>query len=312
MLPWSMDVLSSVLSTHQVRGAILSAGRYRGAFGVRIAQPDVAGFHIVTEGRCFLLMAGRAPLELLQGDIVVVPNGAVHTIADDPATPAVDLGSLGHVDSPVVPPAGPVTGLTCGAFRFMAGVPPALLAVLPPVMHLRAHEVQQDDLLRSLLRLLTMELATTGPGAAVLVDRLVDGLLIGIIRRWMRDADDGCVGWLGALRDERIGRALTALYDRPEAPWTVDSLAALAGMSRAAFAKRFQALVGEPPLAWLQSVRIDLAARHLKQGTRSVAEVAGDVGYSSEFAFSRTFKKVMGLAPSHWRLQHAPHGDMGH
>ncbi len=193
--------------------------------------------------------------------------------------------------------------MLCGAFRFAQGTPPALLSVLPGVIVLRGPEIARDDLLRSTLRALSAELENAGvaPGSAVLVDHLTDILFIGILRRYLAEHGDECVGWLRALRDEGLGRAMAAMHERPEAEWTVPELARVAGMSRATFARRFDELVGTTPAAFLQGLRVDVARRLLTHTDKSVAEVAAAVGYASEFSFSRTFKKHSGLAPSFFR-----------
>jgi AraC-like DNA-binding protein len=301
-----MDLLSSVLHTHQVKGTILSDGRYGGAWGVRIAQPGAAGFHLVLEGACVLIVDGAPPVRLLQGDVVVVPNGAPHVLADDPRTPPMELTDIHRTSSSSSSSSGPQTHLACGAFHFQRGTPPALLSVLPPVIHLRAPEIADDDLLRTTLRLLASELeghARGAAGASVLVDRLVDVLFVAVIRRWLQTHPGGCVGWLSGLRDEGLGRAMAAVHQDPARDWSVPELARVAGMSRATFARRFDELVGTTPAAFLQGVRLDVATRLLDAGGMSVAEVAGAVGYASEFSFSRTFKRAVGEAPGQYRAR---------
>jgi len=304
-----MDLLSTVLQTHAVKGTILSDGRYRGAWGVRVAQPGTAGFHLVLEGACVLVLDGSPPVTLLQGDVVVVPNGATHVLADDAGTMPVDLVDIHRAtSSPSLPSpsSGPVTHLACGAFHFQRGSPPALLSVLPSVIHLRAPDIADDDLLRTTLHLLSAELEGHRrgvAGASVLVDRLVDVLFVAVIRKWMASSADGCVGLLSGLRDDGLGRAMAAVHHDPARDWSVPELARLAGMSRATFARRFDELVGGTPAAFVLGVRLDVAARLLDAGAMSIAEVAAAVGYASEFSFSRAFKRATGEAPGHYRAR---------
>ena len=320
----SLDVLSQVLEQNPVRGVISGDLRLRAPWGFHVHQPDVAGFHLVVEGEGLLLMSGQAPLRVLQGDVVVVPNGAPHALVDDARTKTVPIDAL--MPSTVASSRRQVVArsqrgvhVACGAFRFARGTPSALLSLLPPLLHLRSTEVQGDELLRSTLRLLTAELlpgpfhdgaahggvrdvARDGPrtrraGGAVLLDRLVDVLFIAVVRRWLDAQPAGEGGWLAALRDERIGRVLGLLYASPQKAWTVEAMAKKSGLSRAAFARRFQELVGVAPLGWLTSVRMELAAQLLTTSDESVASIAAAVGYESEFAFSRAFKRHTGHPP---------------
>ncbi len=310
-----MDVLSSVLAANQVHGVIWSDGHYRGRWGIAVDNADVAGFHLLIEGEAWLMLPGspapgpgQKPRRLLQGDVVVIPNGAAHVIADDPTTTPVPIAEARRLVQRRRPPLQGVRApgearMACGAFRFARGTPTALLSVLPGVIHVRANDVEADDLLRTTVRLLVGELGAQAPGSSVLIDRLVDVLFIAVVRRWLATQPEGSGGWLGALRDERIGKVVGLMHAEPHKRWTVEALARKSGLSRAAFARRFQELVGEPPLSWLSSVRVDVARRLLETTDDGVAEVAAAVGYESEFAFSRAFKRATGAAPSHHRGQ---------
>jgi AraC-like DNA-binding protein len=295
-----MDVLSAILERHPVRGVILSDGRYGGRWAVEVHTPGVAGFHLVLEGGCLLRVPGEAPVRLEQGDVVVVPGGAPHVLADAVDTVPVPLAAV-KVTGPT--DAGGAR-LACGAYQAQSGTPPALWSALPPLIHLRAVDIADDHLLRSTMMLLTRELdeLDRAPGAQVLVDRLVDALFVGVLRRFLA-THQACTGWLGALRDDGLGRAIGAIHASPSRDWKVSDLARLAGMSRTTFARRFDALVGTSPAAFLQGVRIDAAARLLETSELSVAEVAAAVGYASEFSFSRTFRRLTGEAPGRFRAR---------
>ena len=304
-----MDVISSVLAATPVEGVLWSDGRYRAPWALAVDDShDVAGFHLVLAGRAVLHRPGapgargsdrrRQPVELLQGDVVVVPNGAAHVVGDHVDTAAVPIAAAHRVVAK-----NGETRMACGAFRFGRGAPTSLLSLLPPLLHLTSAEVQRDELLRSTLHLLTAELDVKGAGSGVVVDRLVDVLFIAVVRRWLAAQPVGGGGWLGALRDPHIGRVLAALHHDVAKDVSVDSLARLSGLSRSAFARRFLALVGTPPLTFVAGLRVDAARRRLRNSDDSIAEVATAVGYDSEFAFSRAFKRATGLAPSHFRQQ---------
>ncbi len=295
-----MDVLTSVLETTQVRGVLLSDFRYPVPFGVEMTAPDVAGFHLVMEGACVLRARGRAPLRLLQGDLVLVPSATPHAIADSAGS------SLESIEQFIARGARPctkahATRVVCGAYRYVRGMPNPLMALLPPIIHIPARDVQRDEALAATLRLLAAELDRRGPGSAGLVDRLVDALFIYVVRAWVADQPEGRGGWLGALRDEKIGRALGLLHQAPSFRWTLERLAAEVGLSRAAFARRFNELVGMPPLTYATQWRLELAARRLRTSDATLAEIAAEIGYESEFAFSRAFKRVVGSAPGAFR-----------
>jgi AraC-like DNA-binding protein len=295
-----VDVLTSVLATTQVHGAILADFRHFVPFGLEMTKGDVAGFHYVLSGSCVLLAPRRAPMPLLQGDLVLVPGGSRHAIADDvdsPLEPIEDFLARGPRPSK----AEHAPRVVCGAFRWACGGPHPLMRLLPPFLRVPQSAVARSRALSSTLALLTIELDEKGPGTSGLVDRLMDVLFVYVVRTWLAEQPDGAAGWLGALRDRQMGMALAAIHEQPERRWTNASLASLVGLSRASFARRFTSLVGVPPLAYLTQWRLSLAARRLQTSDESLARIAADVGYESEFAFSRAFKRAHGAPPSHYR-----------
>jgi AraC-like DNA-binding protein len=293
-----MDVLTDVMRTTQVRGAILNVSRLTGRWGIRIRPGEFVGFHLVTQGDAWIRVAKAPPRRLLQGDLVLVPGGAVHTVSDRPETPAIDLAELCARATTSASSAG--TTLVCGAFRSETGRSP-LFSLLPPFLHLKAADVRKSPPLEGTLRLLLDELESARPGREVLVDRLVDAFLIYVLRAWVEGQEDGAAGWLGALGDSVVGRAIALVHGEPARRWSVESLAEAVGISRAAFAKRFTQLVGMPPLAYVTRWRVELALQQLRETDRTLASIASDVGYESVFAFSRAFKRLLGASPSAYR-----------
>lgn len=307
-----MDVLTNVLETTQVRGAILSDARHSGHWGIRIDDPKSAGFHLVTEGEAWVRLARRKPFRLLQGDLLLVPNGAPHILSSAPDSPALPVAKLTgaplQASTEVSRSVSGGTRMICGAFSSETG-PDPLLALLPPVLHLEAAALQRDASLFGTVRLLVAELDRRGAGSATLIDRLLEVLFIFVVRAWADAQPEGEGGWLGALRDRHIGRALSLLHQRPHDDWTLERLALEVGQSRAAFARRFTALVGVAPLAYLTRWRMELALRALRTTDRTLAQIADDVGYASEFALSRAFKRELGRTPSSVRASVARGGE---
>jgi len=298
-----MDVLTSVLETTQVRGAILSDFRYEVPFGVEMNAHDVAGFHYVLEGTCVLRSARRAPIRLFQGDLVLVPSGATHAIADSASSAVEPIERFIARSARRRRPHAAGPRVVCGAYRYERGTPNPLMRLLPPIIHLSAPDVSRSDSLAVTMRLLTRELDQRAPGAAGLVDRLVDALFIYVVRAWVDEQPEGEGGWLGALRDVHVGGALAAIHREPQRRWTVESLADEVGLSRAAFARRFTTLVGMPPLGYATHWRLELAARRLRTSDEPLAKIAASIGYESEFAFSRAFKRAVGTSPGSFRAR---------
>lgn len=299
----SMDVLTNVVRTTQIRGVVLAAYEHVSPWGLRIELPDVAGFHLVADGECWLLVAGQKPLRLLQGDLVLLPGGAKHVVSDTPDnSSAISLEAFVEQQRRrgKTRANARTTTMVCGAFRCDGG-PSPLFTLLPRVMHVTATEIRRSEPLDTILRLLLTEVDERRPGTEALVDRLVDALFIYVLRAWVEAQPDGAGGWLGALRDAAIGRVIGLVHQEPARAWTVESFAGVAKMSRAAFARRFTELVGVPPLSYLTRWRMELALRALRSSDRTIADIASEVGYDSEFSFSRAFKRHLGAAPSTYR-----------
>ena len=199
---------------------------------------------------------------------------------------------------------GAPASLLCGVYRFDAGGPHPLLRSLLPLVHVPALPVRTDRRLARVVELLAAEVVDAGPGAAVVVDRLVDVLFVHVLRTWLEREPDGCTtGWLRSLADREVGLALTRIHGDSSRPWTVQTLAAEVGLSRAAFARRFSALVGEPSLGYLTRWRLTLAADLLDRTDQPLSSVATRVGYASGFALSRAFSRAHGESPSVFRAR---------
>lgn len=299
-----MDVLSGAVTTMRTGRPHSNRNRLGAPWGLRFPPTDGAGFHIVLSGTCWLLPAHAAPLRLATGDIVFLPREPGHALADDPTSPLTEfrLGGRDRVDAPGT---GPVTDLLCGAYVLDRSRPHPLLADLPDVVHLPA-QVGRHQRLRTAVDLLGAELAEPRAGTTASVSALLDLLLLYMLRAWFDDQATGApTGWPAALADPAVSAALHAMHAEPEAQWTVRELGARAGLSRSVFAQRFTTLVGRPPLAYLTWWRMTVAAGLLRETDAPLSTVARRCGYSSEFAFAKTFKREFGVAPGAHRRQHA-------
>ena len=192
---------------------------------------------------------------------------------------------------------GAGTTLVCGAVRFDHPAARSLIALLPSTIHLAEPDRSGAEWLPATLRMMAAEAAELRPGGETVLTRLADVLVIQAIRAWLAADPGGRTGWLGALRDRQIGRALALVHREPARDWTVAALAAECAMSRSAFAARFTELVGEPAMQYVTRWRMQTALHELSSGDSTVAELAGRLGYRSEAAFSRAFKRVFGIAP---------------
>jgi AraC-like DNA-binding protein len=311
--PTSMDVLADVLTSTRIGGTVFARSELPAPWGMLFEPASRAGLHIVARGSCWLRMRGRnEPVHLAQGDVVLLPHGAGHSLISAPNVQPLPFPKLlarcqvsqgPHGMSMSLEGKGPSTLLLCGAYRFEHdGVHP-LLSLLPPLIHLRADSGIMSGPVEAVLRLLVAEYTQPGPGTVTVTARLVDVLFIHIIRGWLEQQPDGSAGWLGAVRDPQVGRALALMHEEPRRDWTVESLAAEVACSRATFARRFRELVGEPPLVYLTRLRMDVAARMLRDSEQPLAAIAERVGYASEFAFNRTFHRVRGVPPGRYREQ---------
>ncbi|WP_224372030.1 AraC family transcriptional regulator [Hyalangium versicolor] len=309
--PTGMDVLADVLSATRIGGTLFCRSELAAPWGMLFEAAPRAGLHIIARGSCWLRTRARGePLHLAQGDVVLLPHGTGHSLISAPSVQALPFLKLvgkcqvsqdSHGMNLSLDGKGPSTVVLCGAYRFEhEGIHP-LLALLPPVIHLRADAGAMSGPLEAVLRLLVAEYTQPGPGTITVTARLVDVLFIHIIRGWLEQQPEGSAGWLGAVRDPQVGRALALMHGEPRRDWTVESLAAEVACSRATFARRFRELVGEPPLVYLTRLRMDVAARMLRDSDQPLAAIAERVGYASEFAFNRTFHRLRGVPPGRYR-----------
>lgn len=299
-----VDPLGEALYVLRLSGSFYSRCEFTAPWG--LALPAFEGylmFHVVMSGRCWLEVDGAEPKLLQPGDLVLVPHGEGHRLASEPGLPAAWLA-----DVPCDPISeryeilrqgggGAPTGLVCGTVRFDHPAARHLVDLLPRLIGVEAVGSSQTDWLQSTVRFLAAEAADLRPGGETVITRLADVLVIQAIRSWIERDPAARTGWLGALRDRQVGRALAMIHRDPARAWSVASLAAEVAMSRSAFAARFADLVGEPPMHYLARWRMHVAVTWLKEDGAAIGELALRLGYQSEAAFSRAFKRVIGVSP---------------
>lgn len=301
----SDDLLGQVLERTALRGRVFCQTEARAPWGLRFGAQREAAFHLVTSGACWLT-SGRQKRQLTAGDLVLLARGGAHVLADDPTRETVSLEdwlARGRTFGGARGASGTCRVL-CGIFGFDTPAPQhPVLELLPEVVHLTGESVRQRPELAATVDSLVREHATERSGTSVVVSRLLDVLFVQILRAWTSTQPAGGAGWLGALDDAVLARALGLIHRDLGRAWTVEALARAAGSSRATLARRFVAEVGQAPLAYLARARLREAARRLERSTASLAEIAADVGYGSEFAFNRAFRRELGVPPGRYREQ---------
>ncbi|MBR1091085.1 AraC family transcriptional regulator [Bradyrhizobium manausense] len=319
------DTLSQVLSAVSLSGSVFfdviatTPWVAEAPPAAEVAHEVVPGaqhameYHLVISGSCWISLLGEhasEPLKLQEGDIVVIPHGDPHVVSSAPgmrAAPALDAyrRSL-RDDSPpfVLQTGGDGPGeakLICGFFSCDARPFNPLLSSLPRIMRFGRDPSSPHGRLDQFIQFASAEMASKTPGSQSVLIRLSELMFVEVIRLHIRQLGDENTGWLAGLRDPQVGRALTLLHGRPAHPWTLEELASELGTSRSVLTARFTHLVGCPPIQYLTQWRMQLAARRLADPSTKVAAIAHEVGYDSEAAFSRAFKKFVGRSPGQWR-----------
>jgi AraC-like DNA-binding protein len=277
-------------------------------------------YHVVTHGTCWACLLDGDPVELRAGDVVVFPHGDAHAMCSAPGMrDAPDMGRFRAPSNGQLPFTLSVgeaqddpAHLVCGFLGCDSGPFNPLLSALPRVIRVGD---QQGGAIGAFVQFALDESKQHRIGGECVLGRLSELMFVDVVRRYLETLPDDRRGWLAGLRDPFIGRALTALHRSPAHDWTLESLAHEVGLSRSALAERFVQFVGQPPMQYLASWRMQLAASMLMTGNDGIAEIASRVGYESEAAFSRAFKKVVGTPPSQWRKHRerppAPAADTG-
>ncbi len=317
-----MDAFSQILRVVHLVGAIFIQGRFTApwcyqspsaALAAPLLEPGaerVVIFHLIMDGSCVVEMTGQVPVRLTAGDVVVFPHGDAHCMASDAGVAPASGASLDVVLSRrprtlVFGGGGSGTRLVCGYLACDARLAGMLLAGLPPLVRVNVRGSDSGIWLESSVRYALAEARSPRPGGSGVLAKLAEVLFIEVLRLYMNESDEGRTGWLAGLSDRIVGAALNALHQRPAHAWTLDELARVAGASRSVLAERFQHLVGTAPMQYLMQWRMLMAANLLSRSNAPLARIAEDVGYQTDTAFSRAFRREYGAPPAAWRRRHA-------
>jgi AraC-like DNA-binding protein len=301
------DALTDILDMLKPRGRVYCCSEMSAPWAMSLPADGYAHFHVIERGGAWLRLEGAKQLTpLASGDLVLMPHGNGHVLADSPKTKPVPINRLveGKADSAILLQhggGGAQTLMICGSFQIVNSDHNPLLAVLPPLIHIPGGREQLDGWLEPTLKMLAYEARHLRPGSETMVGRLIDIILLQAVRVWIEEQPQDRGGWLGALRDPHIGAALGLIHREPQRKWSVSALAREVAMSRSIFAAKFTSLVGEPPLTHLTGWRLWQASRLLAEENLPVGEVALRVGYESEPAFSKAFKRHFGQPPLAYR-----------
>ena len=326
----SRDTLSDLLRSVRLRGAVFFYVSLRDQWSAEappakeIAEAVMPGcehvmeYHMIAKGHGWAAVAGLAPVKLSAGDIVMFPQGDRHVISSAPdlaPMPRIAEWVFARRDDPKPFPVAVHQGIVSDGGRLPIDAADAivvcgflgcdirpfnpLVAALPRILHLPASHA--GGWVASVIDQAVIESHDRRPGGDAVLERLSEMMFVDAARRYLESLPEDATGWLAGLRDRFVGKALALMHERPEHPWSVDALAHEVGLSRSALHERFVLYLGQPPIQYLASWRIQLGARLLRESNRNVATIALDVGYDSEAAFSRAFKRMVGMPPAAWR-----------
>jgi AraC-like DNA-binding protein len=290
-----MDLMSEVIRAIRVGGVGSRVIRQSDRRGIRFDTFEGSGFHVILHGTCWLITADEDPVPLEPGDVVLSSSGAEHGLSQVPC-------ALEDLPLAVMGPFPPAPGsfdfeFLSGAYRLDHGSAPQYLRALPDPIAL-SPDYERHPEIRTLIDLLRADVSGPRMGTGATLPAMLDLILVNVLRLWHEQQDT--VGW-PQTDDPAIGAALREIHDNPQLPWTVDRLSEVAGMPRAAFTRRFGTVVGRPPMSYLIGWRLGRGARLLRETDATLATIARQVGYSTEFAFSAAFRREYGVSPGRFR-----------
>ncbi|NUU38988.1 AraC family transcriptional regulator [Pseudomonas sp. C2B4] len=315
-----LDALSDVLRVIRLSGGVFLEAEFTAPWCLsgRISAEDCKPFlaaprhviasHFVAEGHMQLRIEEGPPIEVRAGELILLPRNDVHTFGSDLgiapmfARDAIQPPEVGGISRIKYGGGGEATQLLCGFLGSETPFSP-LLSSLPSLLKLDVRATALGAWIESSFRFAVSEIAAGRVGSATVIAKLSELLFVEAVNQYVASLPAERRGWLAGLRDPHIGRALALLHARPTESWTAEALALEVGMSRSVFAERFTALVGQPPMQYLTLWRMHVAAQQLREGRGNVAQIGYAVGYDSEAAFSRAFKRQFGTSPGTWRKQ---------
>jgi len=314
-----MDVLSEVLKVVKLEGALFFNGEFSAPWCLRTAESNAAArylspgaerliiYHFLTEGRAYARLLDGPREELVAGDIVIFPHGDAHLLGNGPPGRPVDsfktfaknltqglkIARFGG--------GGTITKFVCGYMACDARLSEMFLAGLPKLMKVHVSDEPSSRWLENSIRFSVSELSGSDAGSGLVAAKLSELLFVETLRRYINTLPLDQTGWLAGVRDPQVGHALALLHQEPAYPWTIANLARRVGLSRTRLADRFRHFLGEPPIAYLTRWRLKIGAEILQSTEGSVAEIAAAVGYGSEAAFNRAFKREFASPPAQFR-----------
>ena len=319
-----MDALSEVLSVIRLTGAVFLSAEFTAPWSVltKSSPGDCAThmpnakhlvhYHLVTQGKCLATLAGAAPVWLEAGDLVLFPGGDAHVLASAPGLEPVPTANLLRPSEPgavihrlVHGGGGEATRMVCGFLACDTRLFEPLLLSLPRILKVRAQEGPVSSWIETSLRSTVDESASPRAGWAIVVAKLAELLFVEALRRHIDTLPMDEKGWLAGLRDPYVGRALTLMHARPAHAWTVEELGRRVALSRSALAARFANVLGQSPMNYLSTWRMHLAAHMLGMSGQTIAAITEQIGYDSEPAFYRAFKRAFGMPPASFRHERA-------
>jgi AraC-like DNA-binding protein len=327
----SLDPLSDVLRSVRLRGSVffemicrdqwsaLAPGAHKIGPAVMPGAEHVIEYHMALKGEAWVAVDGEPPVRLHEGDIVMLPHGDAHVVSSAPGVPPMAKDDAAILDRmrrdtapiPIVYRGGACqvggglsaeeasTVIMCGFIACDLKPFNPLVDALPRLMHLQANRV--GAWVAPMLEDAASETSAQRAGSAALLQRVSEMVFVDGTRRYLDSLPEQTTGWLGALRDRQVGRAISIIHSDPAEAWTLESLGSRVGLSRSALHERFVTFAGIPPMQYLTHWRMQCGARLLRDGHGTVATVAQEVGYDSEAAFARAFKRATGQPPAAWR-----------
>lgn len=301
------DGVSEAVASLRVHSTLYCRSEMRAPWGFAVHGGDVAAFHLVTAGHCWLRVDEvDEPISLGIGDLVLLITGRGHQVGADPTSPTEWLDDiLGR--TPVTEGRlryggnGAVTGLVCGGFMIEGAEAHPVVLAMPPVLRIPGDDLAMKDWLDAFLALLDLEVAQPGAGGNAVLTTMANVLLAHAMRTYLGGLADADRAQVGAMRDARIAKAVQLALADPAFAWSLDKLAAEVAMSRSTFAARFRQLTGYAPMQYVTQCRLALAASYLAADDRSLFDIARRTGYQSEASFARAFSRAYGIAPGGYR-----------
>jgi AraC-like DNA-binding protein len=315
-----MDALSDMLRVVGLTGGIFLDARFTAPWCIAgQVSPDLCApfmappsrlvcFHFIVEGNCFIEVSGNEPMAAGEGEVVLLSRNELHKIGSDlrlQPTPAGDImlspegagvSRIEHGGD------GDRCAMVCGFLGGDAQLEP-LLKTLPSLLKLKVRDTPGGEWIAQSFRYGAQQLVNGDPGAATIMSKMSELLFVEAVRRHLTTMPEAQTGFLAGLRDPAVGKALALMHTQVARDWTAEDLADAVNLSRSAFAERFTTLMGQPPMRYLTGWRMQVAGHRLREGRQTIAQIAFDVGYESEAAFARAFKREVGMPPAAWRKE---------